>query len=154
MTLALRSVWVALAAVISLSVAIGWTFGWATVSIGELNILSIVFLITLIGIGMDYLVQILMRYRREQQLYERPEAVWIRVFRHVSPPICTACLGAAGAFFVAVFTDFRGAAELGIIAGGGLLLCLASGYTVLPALLVLFPPKLSRIDPEDRYVPA
>jgi uncharacterized protein len=150
----LRSFWMAAAAEISLAVSIGWTFGWATISVGELNILSLVFLITLIGIGMDYLVQILMRYRREAQRYERPTAIWARVFRHVSPPICTACLGAAGAFFVSIFTDFRGASELGIIAGGGLLLCLAGGYTVLPALLTIFPPKLARVEPEARYAPA
>jgi uncharacterized protein len=151
LALTLRSIWLATAAEISLAVAIGWTFGWATVSVGQLNLLSMVFLITLIGIGMDYLVQILTRYRREARRYERPTAVWARVFQHVSAPICTACLGAAGAFLVSIFTTFRGAAELGIIAGGGLLLCLASGYTILPALLTLFPPKLSRIDPEDRY---
>jgi hypothetical protein len=147
----LRSVWLAAAAEISLAVSIGWTFGWATIAVGEMNLLSLVFLITLIGIGMDYLVQILTRYRREVVLYERPAAVWLRVFKHVSPPIFTACLGASGAFFVSVFTDFRGAAELGVIAGGGLLLCLAGGYTVLPALLTLFPPKLRRMKPEARY---
>jgi uncharacterized protein len=146
-----RSLWMAAVAEISLTVAIGWTFGWATISVGELNILSLVFLITLIGIGMDYLVQILTRYRREARLYVRPKAVWARVFKHVSPPICTACLGAAGAFFVSIFTDFRGAAELGVIAGGGLLLCLASGYTVLPAIMVLWPPNLGPLQPDQRY---
>lgn len=147
----LRSIWLALVAEISLGVGIGWTFGWATISVGQLNLLSIVFLIALIGIGMDYLIQILTRYRREARRYPRPQAVWARVFRYVSPPIMTACFGAAGAFFVSVFTDFRGAADLGIIAGGGLLLCLLAGYTVLPALLVLFPPKLEPVDPEARY---
>jgi hypothetical protein len=147
----LRSLWLALAAELALAVGIGWTFGWATVSLGELNLLSMVFLIALIGIGMDYLVQILMRYRREAMRYARPSAVWLRVFKNVSAPINTACLGAAGAFLVSVFTDFRGAAELGVIAGGGLLLCLLSGYTVLPALLTLFPPRLSAVDPSERY---
>jgi uncharacterized protein len=151
--LALHSIWLAAAAEICLAVAIGWTFGWTTVSEGELNILSLVFLITLIAIGMDYLVQILIRYRREARRYQRPSAIWTRVFRHVSPPICTACMGAAGAFLVMDFTDFRGAAQLGVVAGGGLLLCLISGYTVLPALLVLFPPKLERVEPARRYAP-
>lgn len=150
----LRSLWLALAAELALGVGIGWTFGWATISIGELNLLSLVFVIALIGIGMDYLVQILTRYRREAQFYPRAEAVWARVFRYVSPPISTACLGAAGAFFVAVFTDFRGAADLGVIAGGGLLLCLAAGYTVLPALLVLFPARVGQRHPSQRYVQA
>jgi len=140
----LRSVWLALAGEIALGVGIGWTFGWATVSVGELNLLSIVFLLALIGIGMDYLVQILTRYRLEAQRRAAPQAIWIAVFRHVAAPINTACLGAAGAFFVSVFTRFRGAGELGIIAGGGLLLCLLAGYTVLPAILTLFPPKFAR----------
>jgi hopanoid biosynthesis associated RND transporter like protein HpnN len=141
----LKSVWLAVVAEICLGVGIGWTFGWAELAVGELNLLSIVFLIALIGIGMDYLVQILVRYRQEALRHVRAFAVWARVFRHVGPPINTACLGAAGAFLVAVFTDFRGAAQLGIIAGGGLLLCLLSGHTVMPALLTLFPGRFSRV---------
>ncbi|MEI8194893.1 MAG: MMPL family transporter, partial [Phycisphaerae bacterium] len=151
LVLMLRSVWIALVAEISLAVGIGWTFGWATITVGELNLLSLVFVIALIGIGMDYLIQILTRYRREATRYVRQQAIWARVFRYVSPPILTACLGASGAFLVSALTDFRGAADLGIIAGGGLLLCLLSGYTVLPAILVLWPPKLKAVAAENRY---
>ena len=151
MALVLSSIWLALAAELSLAVGIGWTFGWATLAVGELNLLSIVFLIALIGIGMDYLVQILTAYRREAQRRVRAQAIWARVFISVGPPINTACMGAAGAFLVSALTDFRGAAHLGIIAGGGLLLCLLAGYTVLPALLTLFPPKLRMIDAAERY---
>lgn len=119
MAFMLRSIWLALAAEIALAVGIGWTFGWATLTLGELNLLSLVFLIALIGIGMDYLVQILAAYRREARRRVRAQAIWARVFRSVGAPINTACMGAAGAFLVAAFTDFRGAADLGIIAGGG-----------------------------------
>lgn len=147
----LRSVWLAFVAEIALAVAIGWTYGWATLSVGRLNLLSTVFLIALIGIGMDYLIQILAAYRREARRYVRPQAVFARVFRYVGPPVNTACMGAAGAFLVSALTDFKGAAELGIIAGGGLLLCLVSGYTVLPAILVLFPPKLKPYPAAKRY---
>jgi predicted RND superfamily exporter protein len=151
MAFMLRSLWLALAAEICLGVGIAWTFGWATATVGQLNLLSLVFIIALIGIGMDYLVQILSRYRQEARRYDRADAVWVRVFRYVGPPINTACLGAAGAFFVAVFTDFRGAAELGIIASGGLILCLAAGYLVLPAMLTIFPPKLKQVEASKRY---
>jgi uncharacterized protein len=152
LVLLLRSIWLAIAAEISLLVGIGWTFGWITLSVGELNLLSMVFLIALIGIGMDYLIQVLTRYRREAAVHSEPRVIWLAVFKHVAAPINTACLGAAGAFFVSVFTDFRGAAELGIIASGGLLLCLFTAYTVLPAILTLWPVKAgsavqARFDP-------
>ena len=147
----LRNIWLVIAAELCLGAGIGWTFGWATVMVHRLNLLSLVFVIALIGIGMDYLIQILTRYRFEKKRYARPQAVWARVFRYVSAPISTACMGAAGAFFVSMLTNFRGAAELGLIAGGGLLLCLLSGYTVLPALLTLFPASVGKVAESRRY---
>jgi predicted RND superfamily exporter protein len=147
----LRKLWLVIVAEVCLGVGIGWTFGWATLMVGRLNLLSLVFVIALIGIGMDYLIQVLTRYRFEKRRYVRPRAIWARVFRYVSPPISTACLGAAGAFFVANFTNFKGAAELGLIAGGGLLLCLTAGYTLLPALLTLFPSDVGKVAEEHRY---
>ena len=139
LVLLLRSFWLALAAELALGVGIGWTFGWTTLAVGRLNLLSMVFLLALIGIGMDYLIQILSRYRRETARGRSARLVWVAVFRQVGAPINTACLGAAGAFLVSVFTEFRGAAELGIIAGGGLLICLIAGYTFMPAVLTVWP---------------
>ena len=140
----LRSIWLAVAAEIALlgrhrlDLRLGEPFPIG----GELNLLSMVFLIALIGIGMDYLIQVLTRYRRRRRKHDDPRVIWAGVFKYVAAPINTACLGAAGAFFVSVFTNFRGAAELGIIASGGLLLCLVTGYIILPALLTLFPAKV------------
>ena len=42
----------------------------------------------------------------------------------------------AAAFLTFVFTDFKGIAELGIIAGGGIVICVIATFTVLPAMLV------------------
>ena len=155
LALFLRSIWLAIVAELALLVGIGWTFGWATIATaaynrtthGDLNLLSMVFLIALIGIGMDYLIQILTRYRQEAVRHGADtrrdgRSIWAGVFKHVAAPINTACAGAGGAFLVSVFTPFRGAAELGLIAGGGLLLCLAAGYIVLPAVLTIFPAKV------------
>jgi predicted RND superfamily exporter protein len=148
LVLLLRSIWIAVAAELALLVGIGWTFGWATVSVHRLNLLSLVFLIALTGIGMDYLIQVLTRYRREAALRSSPRGIWTGVFKYVAAPINTACLGAAGAFLVSIFTNFSGAAELGTVAGGGLLLCLLTGYLILPPLLTLFPAKARAIDAE------
>jgi hypothetical protein len=133
----LKSVRLAIAAVASIGIAIIWTLGFATLAVGHLNLLSMVFLIALIGIGMDYMAQVLARYRALADENPGRRETWRTVFGQVAAPITTACLGAAGAFYVSVGTDFRGAAELGLIAGTGLLLCLLASYTVLPAIATL-----------------
>ena len=37
-----------------LVIGMAWAFGWATVSVGHLNILSVTFTVTMIGVGIDY----------------------------------------------------------------------------------------------------
>ncbi len=149
--LMLRSVWLALAAGLSLVAAIAWTFGFATIAVGQLNLLSTVFVIAMIGIGMDYIIQILVRYRHEVRRYTRPDAVWMRVFRYTGPAVATACCGASAAFLVALTTHFTGDAELGLIAGGGLLFSLVAGFTVLPAMLIIWPPKFKPVPTARRF---
>ena len=99
LVLLLRSLWIAIVAEIALLVGIGWTFGWATLTVHRLNLLSMVFIIALTGIGMDYLIQVLTRYRRESARRSSPRGIWTGVFKYVAAPINTACLGAAGRVF-------------------------------------------------------
>ena len=51
------------------------------------------------------------------------------------PGITTGALSTALAFFVIGLSDFPGIAELGIIAGGGILLCWVAALTTLPAMI-------------------
>ena len=61
----------------------------------------------------------------------------IRTAASVAPSITISAATAACSFFMASFTDFRGVARLGIIAGGGIMLCWLAAMTVLPALIQL-----------------
>src|SRR6185369_16114306 len=54
-----------LSAMISLIVGICLSFGFATLAIGHLNILSMVFAIMLIGLGIEYGIQVVLRYQEE-----------------------------------------------------------------------------------------
>ncbi len=151
----LRNVWLVIAAEICLGTGIGWTFGWATVSVGRLNLLSLVFVIALIGIGMDYLIQILTRYRFEKKRYGRGYAgrSGRGCFAMSARRYRRRARGRRGRLLWRPLPGFRGAAELGVIAGGGLLLCLLAGYTVLPALLTVFPAKVGKLSEDRRYQP-
>src|SRR5438067_12949069 len=50
--------------------------------------------------------------------------------------IFTGAFTRAGAFFAMAATDFKGIREMGIICGGGMLVCLVPMMTLLPVLLL------------------
>ncbi|WP_369833127.1 MMPL family transporter [Geobacter sp. DSM 9736] len=135
--LAFRGILNTIAAMVSLIVAICLSFGFATLAVGHLNILSMVFAIMLIGIGIEYGIQIVLRYKEELVGgADHPDAIATGLDRNVWAIIMAAATVAA-AFLTFAFTDFKGIAELGIIAAGGIVICVAVTFTVLPAMLLL-----------------
>ncbi len=134
---AFRGLSTMLAAMISLGVAISLSFGFATLAVGHLNILSMVFAIMLIGIGIEYGIQVVLRYKEELALgMDEEEAIGQGLNRNIWAIVMAAATVAA-AFLTFVATDFKGISELGIIAGGGVAICVLVTFTVLPALLVI-----------------
>jgi hopanoid biosynthesis associated RND transporter like protein HpnN len=125
------------AAMVSLIVAICLSFGFATLVVGHLNILSMVFAIMLIGIGIEYGIQVVLRYQEELALgVDHLEAIQTGLHHNIWA-IVMAAATVAVAFLTFLFTDFKGIAELGIIAGGGVVICVLVTFTVLPAMLVV-----------------
>lgn len=125
------------AAMVTLGVAICLSFGFATLAVGHLNILSMVFAIMLIGIGIEYGIQVVLRYQEELASGRgEMDAIAGGLNRNVWAIVMAAATVAA-AFLTFVFTDFKGIAELGIIAGGGIVICVLATFTVLPAMLVV-----------------
>jgi uncharacterized protein len=135
--IAFRGLATMLAAMISLGVAICLSFGFATLAVGHLNILSMVFAIMLIGIGIEYGIQVVLRYKEELALGMDEEAAIGQGLNRNIWAIVMAAATVAAAFLTFVATDFKGISELGIIAGGGVAICVLVTFTVLPALLVV-----------------
>jgi len=134
---AFRGVANAFAAMISLLVAIALSFGMATLVVGHLNILSMVFAVMLIGIGIEYGIQIVLRYQEEiQGGRQRLEALRTALNRNLWA-ITMAAATVAAAFLTFSFTDFKGISELGIIAAIGVAICVLVTFTVLPAMLMI-----------------
>jgi uncharacterized protein len=127
----------ALLANLILLVGMAWAFGYVTLSVGHLNILSVSFTVTLIGIGIDYGVYYVARYLQLRNDNLDCEQALLETARGAGPAIVTGALTTSIAFFSAGFTSFKGVAELGIIAGGGLLLCAAAELVLLPAAIYL-----------------
>ncbi len=123
-------------ATICLVVGMAYTLAFATLAVGHLNILTIAFVPMLIGLAIDYGVHLITRYEEELRHGKTPEAALTKAMVFTGQGIFTGALTTAGAFLAMVFTHFRGIQELGIICGGGLLICLIPMMTLLPALLL------------------
>ena len=113
-----------------------WTYGAAAIIVGQLNLLSIVFMLILIGVAFDYGVHVISRYKEHRLTESVHDSIVGAVITAVRGNI-TGALTSSTVFFMALFTSFQGLRELGVIAGVGLLLCLISISLVLPALLAL-----------------
>jgi hopanoid biosynthesis associated RND transporter like protein HpnN len=120
----------------TLLVGTAWAMGWLTLTVGHLNILSATFAVMLIGMG-DYGILWVTRYDQERQAGVDVESALRRTVGSVGPGILTAAVTTALAFYAAMLADFQAVAELGWIAGSGVLLCALSCFTVMPALLKL-----------------
>jgi hopanoid biosynthesis associated RND transporter like protein HpnN len=130
-------IWYPLLTVATLLTGTAWALGWTTLTVGHLNILSATFAVMLIGMG-DYGVLWVMRYEQARRLGADVRAALLHTTAHVAVGNLTAAATLALAFFAAIFADFKAVAELGWIAGCGVLLCALACFTVLPALLMLF----------------
>src|SRR5437588_276541 len=119
--------------------------GWLTLTVGHLNILSATFAVMLIGMG-DYGVLWISRYEQERQGGADVLAALRTTVGSVGPGILTAATTTALAFYAAMLADFQAVAELGWIAGSGVLLCALSCFTVMPALLRLVARRAAAAD--------
>ncbi|MGE3535855.1 MAG: MMPL family transporter [Candidatus Tectimicrobiota bacterium] len=135
--LVFREVWSPLRVQITLQLAICWSLGFATLTVGHLNILSVTFAPVLIGLADNLGIHLAARYGEERAVgYDFRMAMEIAA-RQTGPGILTAGLSAVLAFYVIMLADFPGLAELGFIAGSGELLCLLASFTVLPATFAI-----------------
>jgi uncharacterized protein len=131
-------------AVLALLAGVAWSFGFTTLAIGHLNLLSAVFTSVLAGIGINFPIHLMARYdEARRQGASSAQAIELAVVNTGTGVFASACIMAL-AFLTPMFTDFRGIAELGIVSAAGLFLCLVSALLIFPALVVL----------RDRYRPA
>ncbi|MGQ9503991.1 MAG: MMPL family transporter [Thermogutta sp.] len=124
------------AVTLSLLTGVSWAVGYVVIVVGHLNILTSAFGAMLIGLG-DYGVHFVAHYLEKKRSQPKVREALIKTAETVGPSIMTGAVTTAVAFFAGALTDFLGVAELGIIGGGGILLCWLADMTVLPAFLCL-----------------
>ncbi|MFN8611974.1 MAG: MMPL family transporter [Vulcanimicrobiota bacterium] len=125
-----------LCAVISLLLGLCWSIGFAALTVGELNLLTVHFVTILTGLGITFSIQMLSEFqkmRAQGKTAELAIQASLSEARHQAVGAVTTAI----AFLSLHFTAFRAGAELGWITGMGVLLCYLSTLTMLPSLLLL-----------------
>jgi hopanoid biosynthesis associated RND transporter like protein HpnN len=141
LVIALRSAILIGAALFTLVMGLVSTMGWAALAVGELNLISIAFAVMFIGIGIDFGIQFCMRLREERHRLHDPKSALEATALALVRPLLVAAVATSVGFFSFLPTDYRGVAELGVIAGGGIIIAFLYTLTLLPALVAVFPPR-------------
>jgi uncharacterized protein len=137
----LRSVKLMLITLVVLILGLVLTAGFAAISVGHLNIISIAFACLYIGLGVDYAIHVSLHYREARvNGMSNPEAIDFSL-RDVSFSLFLCALTTLFGFVAFIPTDYAGVSELGIISGGGMIIGLLIALVTLPAFLCLFPVK-------------
>jgi hopanoid biosynthesis associated RND transporter like protein HpnN len=138
--LALRSAKLILAVLISLIAGLIVTAALGLAMVGSLNMISVAFAVLFIGLGGDFGIQFGVRYRAERHADPSMYRALERSAAIAGGPLALAAAATAVAFFCFLPTDYRGVAELGLIAGVGMLVAFATTLTMLPALICVLQP--------------
>jgi len=139
--LALRSLRIFAAIVITLIIGLAATTAFAVLAIGPFNPISVAFAVLFVGISVDLGIQFSVRYRDERYRVGDLTEALTRTARGIGRAMAVAALSAGVGFFAFVPTDYSGVSELGWIAGVGMLIALVLNLTLLPALIALMRPR-------------
>lgn len=136
--LALRSWRLIVPVLLTLILGLLYTLGFAALAVGRLNLVSVAFAVLFIGLAVDFGIQFGVRLQALQRNDRRFADSLQQTGLQAGTQIALAAIATACGFLAFAPTSFSGMAELGIIAGVGMLLALLSTLTILPALLNLF----------------
>lgn len=132
-----------LLAVAAFAMAAAVTSGLAALTVGRLNLLSVVFMLVLVGVGLDYGIHMVARYL-EGLRHLGPQASVRHMMRKALPSVLSGAATSVGVFLLAMLVPMQGLRELGWISGAGLAICAVAMGLTLPALLLWLDRRAAR----------
>jgi hopanoid biosynthesis associated RND transporter like protein HpnN len=139
---ALRSGKLVLAVCLTMAGGLVLTSALGLMMVGALNLISIAFAILFVGIGIDFGIQFGMRFRELHRQHGVTAEALRETTHAIALPLTLAAIATAFGFLSFLPTAYRGVAELGQIAGVGILfVALPSCMSLLPALIQVLAPS-------------
>jgi predicted RND superfamily exporter protein len=137
--------WVAPAlAIVNLLIGLIWAVGIAAVVVGQLNIMTQMMAVILLGLGIDFSIHIISGFTEWRAVGNSIAESMEKTFIKTGKGILTGALTTACAFFTMSISQSRGLKEMGVVTGSGLLAILLATFLFLPSLLVLRERRLEK----------
>jgi hopanoid biosynthesis associated RND transporter like protein HpnN len=131
-----------LTVLLSLVLGLLLTAAFATAAVGQLNVISIAFAVLYVGLGVDYAIHFLLRYRELLEEGQPTAQALQAAGGDTGHSLFLCAVTTAIGFYAFMPTAYRGVAELGLIAGTGMLISLVVTLTLAPALQRYLPTRL------------
>lgn len=139
-----RSLGMAIITLVGLVVTLTLTSAFAAAFVGELNLVSVAFTVLLVGLGLDFAIHLLLHVQERRAAGQEIAEALKGALHEVGPALAIAAPTTALAFLSFVPTKFDGIAQLGVIAGAGVIIAFLVSVTFLPAALAGFPERRPR----------
>ncbi len=143
--------WVApILAGITLIIGIVMAGGFAAITIGSLNVMTSMFSVILIGLGVDFSIHIISGYTENRSAGLNNFDALKTTLNKSGVGVITGGFTTACAFLTLTISETAGMREFGIVAGSGVIFCMISTLIVLPVLLSLRDKILNRVKGKER----
>jgi len=143
--LAYRSVFLTLATLVTLALGMILCGAFAALAVKELNLISVAFAVSNIGLGVEYAIHFCLRYRDNLGHHIGRDKAIRGTLISTSPSLLLCAGTTAIGLYAFIPTDYKGVSELGLLAGTSLFICLFVTLTILPVLLKIIPVQLAHL---------
>ncbi|MEM7498497.1 MAG: MMPL family transporter [Pseudomonadota bacterium] len=113
------------------------TTGFAALAVGALNLISIAFVVLMVGLGIDFAIHLLAHLDEDARL-GIPGAIR-QSAGSIGGALILSAATTCAAFLAFTTTDFIGMAQLGMIGAAGVAIALLVSLTLIPAVVALRP---------------
>jgi hopanoid biosynthesis associated RND transporter like protein HpnN len=139
--LAVRSKRVVTAILLTTLLGLLLTAAIGLAAVGRFNLISVAFIPLFVGLGADFAIQFSVRSLAENLIHPDYRKALARTGAGIGQALALSAASIGAGFFAFLPTSYVGVAELGAIAGIGMIVAFVLSIVLLPALLILLRPR-------------
>ncbi len=130
-----RSILIPVLTLIPIVIGIIWTYGTIALTLGSVNLFTIMIMVIMLGLGIDFSIHAASRFHEEMVAGRSVADALHYTLNETGKGIITGALTTAAAFYTLMLADTKGISEFGFCSGTGVILMLFAVLWILPALL-------------------